>query len=109
MAVNIPLRVPHAMILVRCSCLNRYDDNLPNPRLNLRLTDGMRACQCSHAIEHAHTNGDLCRLRRYRSRGQFSTGLHLQAVHQGFGEGTTVIVACRLPLAKAAASDGALN
>jgi hypothetical protein len=71
----------------------------------LRDTDGLRACQRDHAIEHARADCHLGGLGANRARRQASAGERLQAVHQRLGERAPVVAARSLPLPSAAAAD----
>ena len=68
-------------------------------------TDGLRASEGYHAVEHAHTNRHLGCLRAGLPRPQAGTREHLEPVHQGLGQRAPVVAGCLLPFAPAAALD----
>src|SRR5471030_1070017 len=61
--------------------------------MNSRDTDGLRACQRGHAIEHARADGYLGGLCANRAGRQVPAREHLQAVHQRLGQRAPVISA----------------
>src|SRR5471032_1960058 len=58
--------------------------------MNSRDTDGLRARQRGHAIEHFRADGYLSGLCANRARCQVPAREHLQAVHQRLGQRATV-------------------
>jgi len=73
--------------------------------MNSRDTDGLRACQRGHAIEHARADGYLGGLCANRARRQVPAREHLQAVHQSLGQRAPVISTALLPVPPAALAD----
>lgn len=68
-------------------------------------TDGLRACQCGHAIEHARADRHFGGLGANRARRQAQTREHFQAVHQGLGERAPVITTRSFPFLPTAAGN----
>jgi len=73
--------------------------------MNSRDTDGLRARQRGHAIEHAYADGYLGGLGANCARRQVPAGEHLQAVHQRLGQRAPVISTSLLPVPPAALAD----
>lgn len=68
-------------------------------------SDGLRACQCSHAIEHAGADGYLGGLGADHARRQAPAAEHVQPIHQSLGERAPVITARPLPVPPTAFGD----
>src|SRR5471032_2081156 len=73
--------------------------------MNSRDTDGLRARQRGHAIEHARADGYLGGLGANRARRQVPAREHLQTVHQCLGQRAPVISTALLPVPPAALAD----
>lgn len=69
-------------------------------------TDGLRAGELGHAVEHAHENGDFGRLRIGSACPQARTGERLEPVHCILGQRTTVVAALLLPFVSTALCNG---
>src|SRR5471032_688834 len=73
--------------------------------MNSRDTDGLRARQRGHAIEHFRAYGYLSGLCANRARCQVPAREHLQAVHQRLGQRATVTSTPLLTVPPAALAD----
>lgn len=67
--------------------------------------NGLRARELSHAVEHAHADGDFGSLRVDVPRTQAGAGERLEPIHGVLGKRTTVIAADLLPFSVAEVSD----
>ncbi len=74
--------------------------------LNSVDTDGMRASESRHAVEHARTNRNLGCLGVNFARPQAGTGERLEPVHQVLHQRAPVVAASLLPFAPAGLGNG---
>ncbi len=74
-------------------------------RLNSGDTDGLRASERDHAVEHARTDGHFGGLRADFACPQTVSRQRLEAVHQGLGQRAPVVAAGGFPFASTALLD----